>query len=35
MLMTWANIAKAGRLLGWHPRVSVEEGFIKAVDCIT
>ncbi|MBA3849587.1 MAG: nucleotide sugar epimerase [Opitutus sp.] len=29
---TWADIAKAGRLLGWKPQVSPEEGFQRTVD---
>lgn len=29
---TWANIAKANRLLGWSPQVSVEEGLQRSVD---
>jgi nucleoside-diphosphate-sugar epimerase len=29
---TWADITKAGRLLGWSPRVSPEEGFQRTVD---
>lgn len=29
---TWADITKAGRLLGWTPRVSPEEGFQRTVD---
>jgi len=28
---TWADIAKAGRLLNWRPTVSVEEGFRRTV----
>lgn len=28
---TWADIAKAGRLLGWTPQVSPEEGFRRTV----
>jgi UDP-glucuronate 4-epimerase len=28
---TWADIAKAGRLFGWRPQVSVEEGFRRTV----
>ncbi|MBI2511133.1 MAG: NAD-dependent epimerase/dehydratase family protein [Opitutae bacterium] len=31
MRETWADIAKAGRLLGWRPQVSVEEGFRRTV----
>lgn len=29
---TWANIAKAGAVLGWRPQVSFEEGFRALVD---
>jgi len=29
---TWADISKAGRLLGWTPQVSPEEGFRRAVE---
>lgn len=29
---TWASIAKARELLGWQPRVSLEEGVARAVD---
>ena len=29
---TWADITKAGRLLGWKPRVSLDEGLQKSVD---
>ncbi len=32
MKETWADITKAGQLLGWSPRVSVEEGFQRSVD---
>lgn len=28
---TWADIEKAGRLLGWHPKVSLEEGIERTV----
>ena len=31
MQETWADIAKAGRLLGWKPEVSAEEGFKRTV----
>lgn len=29
---TWADIAKAERLLGWQPRVRTDEGFQRTVD---
>jgi UDP-glucuronate 4-epimerase len=29
---TWADITKAGKLLGWRPEVSLEEGFGRLVD---
>jgi nucleoside-diphosphate-sugar epimerase len=29
---TWADIAKAGRMLGWAPAVSPEEGFRRTVE---
>ena len=29
---TWADISKAGALLGWQPKVSPEEGFQRTVD---
>ncbi|MBX3739297.1 MAG: NAD-dependent epimerase/dehydratase family protein [Candidatus Didemnitutus sp.] len=29
---TWADITKAGRLLGWSPRILPEEGFQRTVD---
>ncbi len=29
---TWANIAKANRLLGWSPEISIEEGLRRTVD---
>lgn len=29
---TWADIVKAGRLLGWRPEVPVEEGFRRTVE---
>lgn len=29
---TWADITKAGRLLGWQPQVTPEQGFQKSVD---
>lgn len=32
MLANWANVEKAGRLLGWEPRVSLQEGVIRLVD---
>lgn len=32
MKETWADITKAGRLLGWAPRLTAEEGFRRTVD---
>ncbi len=32
VLATWANVAKARRLLGWQPQVSLEEGIGKTVE---
>jgi nucleoside-diphosphate-sugar epimerase len=32
MKETWADITKAGRLLGWQPQVSPEEGFRQSVE---
>ena len=29
---TWADISKAGRLLGWQPKVVPEDGFQRSVD---
>jgi nucleoside-diphosphate-sugar epimerase len=29
---TWADIAKAGRMLGWKPQVSLDEGLQKSVE---
>ena len=29
--MTWADVGKAGRLLGWSPQVALEEGLRRAV----
>jgi nucleoside-diphosphate-sugar epimerase len=29
---TWADIGKAGKLLDWHPQVSVEEGLRRSVE---
>jgi nucleoside-diphosphate-sugar epimerase len=28
---TWADVAKAGKLLDWHPKISLEEGVRKTV----
>lgn len=32
MKETWADIAKAQRLLGWTPEISAEEGFLNTVE---
>jgi nucleoside-diphosphate-sugar epimerase len=32
MLSNWANVEKAGRLLGWEPQVSLEEGMRRLVE---
>lgn len=32
MKETWADISKAGRLLGWSPTVTAEEGFQRSVE---
>jgi nucleoside-diphosphate-sugar epimerase len=32
MVANWANVDKAGRILGWEPRVSLEEGLKFAVE---
>jgi nucleoside-diphosphate-sugar epimerase len=32
MKETWADIAKAGRLLGWSPQVGLDEGLQRSVD---
>ena len=32
VLATWADIAKAKRLLGWEPRVAFEDGVRRAVE---
>ena len=32
MLANWANVEKAGELLGWEPQVSFDEGIQKEVD---
>jgi UDP-glucuronate 4-epimerase len=29
VMATWANIGEAGRLLGWRPEVSLEEGVVR------
>ena len=29
---TWADITKAKRLLGWEPRISLEEGLLRSVE---
>lgn len=31
MLASWADVSKAGRLLGWEPRVSIAEGLDRMV----
>jgi nucleoside-diphosphate-sugar epimerase len=31
MQANWANVEKAGRLLGWEPRVSLREGVERLV----
>ncbi len=32
VLATWANVNKAGKLLGWEPRITYQEGLQRAVD---
>jgi nucleoside-diphosphate-sugar epimerase len=32
VMATWADISKAGRLLGWRPQVTFEEGIRRAVE---
>ena len=32
LMETWANIEKAKSLLGWEPKVSLDEGLVKSVD---
>ncbi len=32
MFANWANVEKAGRLLGWEPRVSLRDGVKRSVD---
>ena len=32
MLSNWANVEKAGRLLGWEPQVSLRDGVARLVD---
>jgi nucleoside-diphosphate-sugar epimerase len=29
---TWADISKAGKLLDWRPKISVEEGLRRSVE---
>ncbi len=31
MLASWANVEKAGRLLGWEPQVPLREGVARLV----
>ena len=32
MMETWADITKAGELLGWEPKVSLEEGLDRTTE---
>ena len=32
VMATWADVSKAGRLLDWHPTVSIEEGLRRSVE---
>ena len=32
MMETWADITKAGKLLGWQPEVEFEDGMKRTVD---
>lgn len=32
MTANWANVEKAGRLLGWEPRVSLQDGVAKLIE---
>jgi nucleoside-diphosphate-sugar epimerase len=31
MMANWADVSKAGRLLGWEPNVSLQEGISRMV----
>jgi nucleoside-diphosphate-sugar epimerase len=32
VLATWADISKAGQLLGWRPQVATEQGINNLID---
>ena len=32
MLTNWADVTKAGALLGWEPQVGLEEGVRRLID---